>query len=93
MDLLAISPLDDRAFTDSARRTGRVVIVHEAHRSFGPGAEIIARMVEKSFWSLEAPAVRVTGYDVHVPFFARERHYLPDVGGILAGAREVLSHA
>jgi pyruvate dehydrogenase E1 component beta subunit len=93
IDLLTISPLDDARFIESARRTGRVVIVHEAQRSFGPGAEMIARLMEKSFWYLEAPPVRVTGYDVHVPFFAREQHYLPDAGRILAGAREVLSHA
>jgi pyruvate dehydrogenase E1 component beta subunit len=93
IDLLTISPLDDERFTESARRTGRVVIVHEAQRSFGPGAEIIARLVEKSFWYLEAPVVRVTGYDVQVPYFARESEYLPDVARIVAGARGVLSHA
>jgi pyruvate dehydrogenase E1 component beta subunit len=93
IDLLTLSPLDDRRFSESARRTGRVVIVHEAQRSFGPGAEIIARLVEKAFWYLEAPVIRVTGYDVHVPYFARERDYLPDVERIVAGAREVLSHA
>lgn len=93
IDLLTISPLDDARFSESARRTGRVVIVHEAQRSFGPGAEIIARLVEKSFWYLEAPVARVTGYDTQVPYFARERHYLPDADRILATAREVLSHA
>ncbi|WP_295888115.1 alpha-ketoacid dehydrogenase subunit beta [uncultured Thiohalocapsa sp.] len=93
IDLLSISPLDDRRFSASARRTGRVVIVHEAQRSFGPGAEIIARLVEQSFWYLEAPVVRVTGYDVQVPYFAREADYLPDLERIVAGAREVLSHA
>jgi pyruvate dehydrogenase E1 component beta subunit len=93
IDLLSISPLDDSRFCASARRTGRVVIVHEAQRSFGPGAEVLARLVEKSFWYLQAPVVRVTGWDVQVPFFARERLYLPDVTRIVAGAREVLSHA
>jgi pyruvate dehydrogenase E1 component beta subunit len=93
IDLLTIAPLDDRRFCESARRTGRVVIVHEAQRSFGPGAEVIARLVEKSFWYLEAPVVRVTGYDVQVPYFAREADYLPDVERILDGAREALSHA
>jgi pyruvate dehydrogenase E1 component beta subunit len=92
IDLLTVSPLDDERFTASARRTGRVVIVHEAQRSFGPGAEIIARLVEKAFWYLEAPVARVTGYDTQVPYFARERDYLPDADRILAAAREVLSH-
>jgi pyruvate dehydrogenase E1 component beta subunit len=90
IDLLTISPLDDEQFTESARKTGRVVIVHEAHRSFGPGAEIIARLVGKSFYYLEAPIQRVTGYDVIFPFFAREHAYLPDVPHIMRAAREVL---
>jgi pyruvate dehydrogenase E1 component beta subunit len=91
IDLLTLSPLDDTRFSDSARRTGRVVIVHEAQRSFGPGAEVIARLVEKSFWYLEAPIARVTGYDTMVPYFAREGDYLPDETRILAAARQVLS--
>ncbi len=90
IDLLTLSPLDDEPFTASARKTGRVVIVHEAHRSFGPGAEIIARLVEKAFFFLAAPIQRVTGYDVIFPFFAREQAYLPNVSRILYAAREVL---
>jgi pyruvate dehydrogenase E1 component beta subunit len=90
IDLLTISPLDDTQFTASARKTGHVVIVHEANRSFGAGAEIIARLVEKSFFYLEAPIQRVTGFDVMFPFFAREQAYLPDVARIVHGAREVL---
>lgn len=90
IDLLTISPLDDEPFTASARKTGRVVVVHEAHRSFGPGAEIVARLVEKAFFFLEAPVQRVTGFDVMVPFFAREQAYLPDVARIVHGAHEVL---
>lgn len=90
IDLLTLSPLDDTQFTTSARKTGRVVIVHEAPRSFGPGAEIIARLVEKAFFSLQAPIQRVTGFDVIFPYFAREQAYLPDVTRILHAAREVL---
>ena len=67
------------------------MIIHEAPRSFGPGAEIISRMVEKSFWYLEAPIKRVTGYDVIIPLFAYENAYLPGVDRVLKGAREVLS--
>jgi len=93
IDLLTISPLDDTAFTESARRTGRVVVVHEAHRSFGPAAEVIARLVERSFYYLEAPVERVTGYDVIVPYFAREQAYLPDERRILAACRKALSAA
>jgi pyruvate dehydrogenase E1 component beta subunit len=72
------------------RRTGRAVVVHEAQRSFGPAGEVVARLVENSFWYLEAPVARVTGYDVPVPFFAREHDYLPDPRRIVAAAREVL---
>jgi pyruvate dehydrogenase E1 component beta subunit len=91
IDLLTISPMDDALFTESARKTGRVVIVHEAHRSFGPGAEMIARLVEKSFYYLEAPIQRVTGFDVIVPYFAREQDYLPNEARIVQAAREALA--
>ncbi len=91
IDLLTISPLDDSLFTKSVEKTGRVVVVHEAHRSFGPGAEIVSRIIEKSFWYLEAPVKRVTGFDVITPLFAREQVYLPDYHRVLRAARETLS--
>ncbi|MCF8078015.1 MAG: alpha-ketoacid dehydrogenase subunit beta [Desulfobacterales bacterium] len=90
IDLLTVSPLDDRLFTESVKKTGRAVIVHEAPRSFGPGAEIVSRLVEKSFYFLEAPILRVTGFDVAIPLFAREKAYLPGVERIYAAAREAL---
>lgn len=91
IDLLSLSPLDHERFAESARRTGRVLIVHEAHRSYGPAGEIIARLMEESFWYLEAPVRRVTGYDINVPFFAREQAYIPDTGRIIDAARAVLN--
>ena len=91
IDLRTIAPLDYETFAASARKTGRVVVVNEAPRSFGPAAEIVARLVEKAFWHLEAPVRRVTGYDVIVPFFAYEKTYLPDTGRIVHAARETLS--
>jgi pyruvate dehydrogenase E1 component beta subunit len=91
IDLMTVAPMDDTLFTESVQKTGRVVIVHEAHRSFGPGAEIVSRLVEKSFWYLEAPIKRVTGFDVIVPLFAREQAYLPDSDRVLRAARETLS--
>jgi len=91
IDLLTVSPLDDTLFTSSACKTGRVLVVHEAPRSFGPGAEIIARLVEKAFYYLEAPIARVTGYDVVMPLFSREKHYLPNAGRVLKAARKLLS--
>lgn len=91
IDLLSVSPMDHERFAESARRTGRVVVVHEAHRSFGPGGEIVARLVEEAFWYLEVPIRRVTGFDVHVPFFAREQAYLPDAERILDAARSAVN--
>lgn len=91
IDLLTLSPLDHEKFAESVKKTGHAVIVHEAPKSFGPGAEIMARLIEESFLFLEAPVVRVTGYDVHVPYFARERAYLPDVDRIVEAARASLN--
>ncbi|MFC3225937.1 alpha-ketoacid dehydrogenase subunit beta [Marinibaculum pumilum] len=91
IDLQTIAPLDIAPVAESVRRCGRAVVVHEAHRSFGPGAEIVARLVEEAFWRLEAPVRRVTGYDVHIPYFAREEAYLPDAERVLAAARETLN--
>jgi len=90
IDLLTISPLDDEVFTNSVQKTGRAVIVHEAHRSFGPGAEVVARLVENSFLYLEAPIARVAGFDVTIPLFKRENDYLPNVRRILKAARKTL---
>lgn len=90
IDLMTISPLDDELFTQSAKKTGHVVVVHEAPRSFGAGAEIVARLVEKSFFYLEAPVGRVTGFDVVIPLYQREQEYLPGVERIVRGVRESL---
>jgi pyruvate dehydrogenase E1 component beta subunit len=92
IDLLSLSPFDHEKLCESVRKTGRAVVVHEAPRSFGPGAEVVARLVEKSFLYLEAPVARVAGYDVHVPYFAREKHYLPDVARITDAARRTLDY-
>jgi pyruvate dehydrogenase E1 component beta subunit len=90
IDLLTISPMDHEVFTKSAKKTGRVVVVHEAPRSFGAAAEIASRLVEKAFLYLEAPVKRVTGFDVHMPLFQKEKDYLPNVGRILRAARQTL---
>ena len=91
IDLLTISPLSEALFVQSVRKTGRAVVVHEAPRSFGPAAEIISRLMEKAFYYLEAPIERVTGYDIVIPLFNREKAYLPDTERILQAARKVLS--
>ncbi|MCL6640940.1 MAG: alpha-ketoacid dehydrogenase subunit beta, partial [Candidatus Rokubacteria bacterium] len=92
IDMLTLSPLDRATIVDSVARTGRVVIVHEAPRSFGPGAEIAASIVEGAFLSLEAPIRRVTAWDVAFVGFARERAHIPDLARVLAACRETLAY-
>ncbi len=91
IDLLTISPLDDETFVRSVKKTGRAIVVHEAPRSFGPGAEIAARLVEKAFFYLEAPISRVTGFDTIIPLFSREKSYIPGVQRILREAKKILN--
>ena len=91
IDLLTISPLDRAALAASVRKTGRAVVVHEATRSFGPGAEIAASIAEGAFLSLEAPVARVAAYDVPFVGFARERSSIPDAPRVVAAARQTLA--
>jgi pyruvate dehydrogenase E1 component beta subunit len=91
VDLLTIAPLDRETLVASARKTGRVVVVHEAPRSFGPGAEIAASVTEGAFLHLEAPIRRVTAHDVAFVGFAREKANVPDVARVVAAARETLA--
>ncbi len=88
IDLRTLSPLDDKIIIDSVRKTGRCVIVHEEPRTLGLGAEIIARINEKAFLSLEAPVKRVTGYDVPVPLPKLEDFYLPDAERVANAIKE-----
>jgi pyruvate dehydrogenase E1 component beta subunit len=92
IDLLTISPLDEKILVRSVQKTGRAVIVHEAPRSFGAGAEIVARLMEKAFFFLQAPIERVAGYDIVIPLFAREKSYIPSVERIVAAAGRTLKH-
>lgn len=91
IDVLTIAPLDEEPMLESIRQTGRAVVVHEAPRSFGAGAEIITRLMEGAFYYLEAPIQRVTGYDLVIPYFSREKWYMPDVKRILEAARATLT--
>lgn len=90
IDLLTLSPLDENLMVASVQKTGRAVIVHEAPGSFGPGAEIATRLMEGAFYFLEAPIERVTGFDVIIPYFSREKSYLPSGPRIAAAARKTL---
>jgi pyruvate dehydrogenase E1 component beta subunit len=91
IDLLTLSPLDEAILVESVKKTGKAVIVHEAPRSFGPGAEIASRLMEKAFYYLEAPIARVTGFDVIIPLFSKEQAYLPNAQRIMRAARKLLS--
>lgn len=90
IDLLTLSPIDDDAIKTSVEKTGRVVIVNEAHRAYGPASEISARIADLAFYYLEAPIERVTGFDVPVPYFSREHDYLPDRSRVVSAAKRAL---
>ena len=92
IDLLSISPMDTETLVDSVSKTGRAVIVHEGPRTCGIAAEIIARLNESAFEHLLAPIRRVTGYDIHFPFFQCEEHYLPDPETIIEAVKETLQY-
>ena len=83
IDLRSMSPLDMPTLLDSVRRTGRMIVVHEAPQSFGVGAEIAARVTEQAFYSLEAPVLRVTGYDTPYPPSRLEHEWLPNLDRLL----------
>ncbi len=83
VDLRSLSPIDWPTVVESVRRTGRCVVVHEAPVTLGLGAEIAARVTEECFYSLEAPVLRVGGYDTPYPPSKLEEEYLPDLDRVL----------
>jgi 2-oxoisovalerate dehydrogenase E1 component beta subunit len=91
IDVATIKPLDFDTIHESVRKTGRCVIVHEAPRTAGFGAEIAAQLAEKAMFDLVAPVQRVTGYDTHIPLFRLEMKYLPSVDKIVAAVRKTLA--
>ena len=78
IDLRTISPLDTETIVNSVRKTGRAIIVHEAPKTCGLGAEIASRIMEHCFLHLEAPIQRVTGFDTIMPYYKLELEYLPE---------------
>ena len=90
VDVCTVKPLDTDAIVSSVARTGRCVIVHEAARSGGVGAEIAAALADEGLTALLAPVARVTGYDTVIPLSRLEAAYLPDVDRIVTAARRVL---
>lgn len=91
IDVASLKPLDLETILASVEKTGRCVIVHEAARSVGVGAEIAAGIAEQGLLFLMAPVKRVTGYDTIIPLPRAEHRYIPSTGRILRAVREVLA--
>lgn len=92
IDLETLTPFDAETVLASVEKTGRAVVVYEARKIGGFGAEVAARIAEDAIWSLQAPVLRVAGWDApYPPFSAIEHHYRPDARRVLAAVRQVLS--
>jgi len=91
VDLRTLVPLDQATVLDSVRKTGRAVIVHEAPRTGGFGAELAALIAEQALTSLQAPVLRVTGYDTPFPY-TLEHTYLPDAPRVLRAIEHVMRY-
>jgi 2-oxoisovalerate dehydrogenase E1 component beta subunit len=92
VDLRSLAPLDTATIVASVERTGRAIVVHEAARTLGMGAEIAARIQERAFYHLEAPVLRATGFDTPYPPAKLEEFWLPDVDRILDLVERSLSY-
>lgn len=92
IDLATIKPLDIVTILNSVEKTGRCLIVHEAARTCGVGAEIAAQLSEYALMSLKAPIKRVTGFDTIMPYFKLEKHYIPSTERIVATALELMEY-
>ena len=92
LDLMTLSPFDEEAVLQSAKKTGRVVIVHEAPETGGLGAELSATIAQHAMLHLKAPIIRVTGYDVVMPLPKLEDYYLPSIEKIRKGIETVLKY-
>jgi len=91
VDIRSLRPLDEDTILGSVARTGRAVIVHEAPRTAGFGAELAAVIAERAIFDLQAPVLRVTGYDVPYPYWALEDRYVPSPDRVASAARRVVS--
>jgi pyruvate/2-oxoglutarate/acetoin dehydrogenase E1 component len=90
IDIRSLRPLDEATILASVAKTGRVVIVHEAPRTVGFGAEIAAVIAEKAIFDLQGPILRVTGYDVPYPYWTIEDAYMPSADRVAAAVRKLL---
>jgi 2-oxoisovalerate dehydrogenase E1 component beta subunit len=92
IDVCTLKPLDTATILESVRLTGRLVIVHEAARSAGFGAEVAASVAEAGLFDLKAPIVRVTGWDTVMPLPRHEAAYLPDTARVIDAVRRVMTY-
>jgi pyruvate dehydrogenase E1 component beta subunit len=92
VDIRSLKPLDEEAILGSVGKTGRAVIVQEAPRIAGFGAEIAAVLAEKAILDLRGPVLRVTGYDVPFPFWSLEDEHIPSPARVVEAVQEVLSY-
>jgi 2-oxoisovalerate dehydrogenase E1 component beta subunit len=92
IDLRSISPIDFDTVTDSVKKTGRLIVAHEAPTFGGIGGEIAARVSERAFLSLEAPVIRVGGFHMPYPVAKVEEDYLPDIDRILEALDRALAY-
>ena len=90
IDVATISPLDINTILQSIEKTKHCVIIHEAARTCGVGAEIAAQLAEYAFDLLKAPIQRVTGYDTVMPYFKNEKRYMPSVARIIDAVDTIL---
>ncbi len=93
IDLATISPIDSATILESVEKTGRLMIVHEAPKNCGVGAEIAALVAEHALTSLVAPIQRVTGFDTMMPYYKLENFYMPSVARIMATAKQLMEYA
>jgi pyruvate/2-oxoglutarate/acetoin dehydrogenase E1 component len=91
VDIRSLRPLDEEAILASVAKTGRVVIVHEAPRTAGFGAELAALIAEKAIYDLQGPVLRVTGYDVPYPYWTIEDAYMPSVDRVAVAVRRLVA--
>ncbi len=91
IDLRTIAPMDTETIIESVKKTGRFLVVHEAVKSFGPGAELISVVNEKAFLNLEAPPSRLTGFDITVPLAKGEHHFIITPEQIVDKVEELLN--
>ncbi len=90
LDLRTINPLDEDAIVDAAKKTGKVIIVHEAPMSFGVGAEVSAIIADKAIYEIDAPITRITSPSLPYPMPGYENYYLPNEKRVIEAIERLL---